>query len=502
MTRQQIVSAQEMKQLDQLTMKEQGISSYDLMRRAGKRIFEHLLNEGHGNLDERLLVVAGSGNNGGDAMVVAYHLLELGLHVDIVIVGSQSSQSEESKRILKELEAIDASILRVSSEADLSEFETVLEHATIVLDGLFGIGLSRDVEGLHHNVITRINASYATTISIDIPSGLNADNGCVMGVAIHADHTIVIQNFKQGNLLNDAMDHSGEMTLLDVGILQMIFPDEQTLLPLSYLNNKIPKRPRNSYKYMFGDVMTIGGSKGMMGAPLLCACAALRSGSGLSRLLYHEKYLAHVHNPYPDVMVDTYGGIEEIPQMVRKLDAIVFGPGLGRNDDYNLEVLQYLLSTDIPLVVDADGIFYLKQLLKDYSERPNIIITPHYKEMANFLGVSTNDVRKEPILYARNIAHKYNLTVVLKGTCTIITDNEQTFFSNHGNTGLATAGTGDVLSGIIGSLLGRSMDPLEAAKLGVLIHSFAARLTRDVHGEESMIASDLISALPEVLKRV
>ena len=161
-----------------------------------------------------------------------------------------------------------------------------------------------------------------------------------------------------------------------------------------------------------------------------------------------------------------------------------------------------MLSLQTPLVVDADGLFYLKQLLSGYNERGNLVITPHYKEMADFLGVTTQEVEKEPILYAKNIAHRYNIVVVLKGTCTIITNDKETYFSSNGTPGLAKAGTGDVLAGIIGNLLGRGFDAFEAAKVGVLIHSLAGQYAKEVHGEESMLASDVIAMLPKVIDYV
>lgn len=500
MKERQIVNVQEMRQLDRLTIQEKELTPFLLMNQAGTAIFKHIKNANFFDKQGTVLIVCGTGNNGGDALIIAEKLYSDGVLIKVLMVGLETSQSIESLQALDQIITKDIVIHRVVTKDDLIQAEEMIEEASFIIDGIFGVGLSRPIEGVFLDVIELINQSYAQTISIDIPSGINADNGLVMNKAVHADHTIVIQNYKQGNLLNDALDYSGELHLIDVGILQTIFPEEQLLLSTSYVQNKIPKRLHNSYKYHFGNVLTIGGSKGMMGAPLLAAYAALRTGSGLSHLLYHESYLPHATNIYPDIMMNTYFGIEEIPQIIQKKSAVIFGPGLGKQDAINLDVLRYLLGTDTPLVIDADGIYYLKQLLKDYSDRPNIIITPHYKEMAEFLGIPIQDVVVEPILYARNIAHKYNLTVVLKGTCTIITDNQSTYFSIHGNPGLATAGTGDVLAGIIGSLVGRGFSTIEAAKIGVLIHSLAAEIANETYGEESMIASDLIKAIPQVMQ--
>lgn len=496
----QIVNAQEMRQLDLLTIKEKEMTSFQLMEQAGMAIFQYVYNSSRCDLNGTFLIVAGTGNNGGDGLVVALNLFQQGAKVRVLLVGSEQVQTSELKQALHNVQEMRIPCYHVQNEDDLTTAEEIIEQASTIIDGLFGIGLSRNVEGIYQSIIEFINHSYATVFSIDIPSGLHADNGLVMGVAVQANYTVIIQNYKQGNLLNDALDYSGQMHVLDIGILQTIFPFEQLILDKQYLQNKIPKRKHNTYKYHYGNVLTIGGSKGMMGAPMLASYAALRTGSGLSHLLYRQSYVSYIPNIYPDIMVNTYSGIEEIPSIAQKKTAIIFGPGLGKNDAENRDVLSYLLSTNIPLVVDADGIHYLKQLLKDYSNRPNIVITPHYKEMSEFLNIPINEVIVEPILYARNIAHIYNLTVVLKGTCTIITNNESTFFSTHGNPGLATAGTGDVLSGIIGSLLGRGFDAFEAAKLGVLIHSFAGEIACEQYGEDSMIATDVINAIPKVIR--
>lgn len=500
MKERQIVNAQEMRQLDKLTISENNVTSYNLMEETGERIFNYLNLVGMINETETVLIVAGTGNNGGDALIVGRHLLEKGLRPQFLIVGKPDNQSNDSLEAMASLNIYNVEYIRVEDFGSVNDSLEAIEASSIIIDGLFGIGLSRDVEGYHQEVIELINNSYAKVISIDLPSGINADNGLKMNVAVKANHTIVVQNYKQGNLLNDALDYSGEIFLLDVGILQTLFHETQVVLNKSFLKNKIPTRKRNSYKYNFGNLLVIGGSKGLMGAPLISGYTALRTGSGLSSVTYNDIYLHHINNVYPEIMVNTYFGIEDLPSQIQNKSVVIFGPGLGKSDEVNLDISSYLFSLDVPLLIDADGIFYLKKHIKQYNERKNIIITPHYKEMASFLGVDIEDVKKEPVLYAKNIAHKYNVTVVLKGTCTIITNNNETYFSILGNPGLATAGTGDVLSGIIGSLLGRGFTPIAASKIGVLIHSIAAEYARDKYGEEGMIATDLIEFIPQILK--
>ncbi len=500
MEERQIVTAQEMRELDQLTMKKKNISSIELMIHVGKIIATNICEKGLCGGRDKGLVVAGIGNNGGDALVIATEMINKGFTPRIALIGSEDKQTEEARDIWKRAKKLSSSTIVVSSTMDIANFQDYVNESSLIIDGIFGIGLSKDVTGYHKEVINIINQSYAPVISVDIPSGINADSGLVCGVAVQASHTFVIQNYKQGNLINDAPDFSGILHLLDVGILQLLFPRRQNILPFKYLINKIPKRLNNTHKYHYGNILTIGGSKGMMGAPLLSAMSALRTGSGLSHVLYYEKYLPHISNPYPTIMVDTFKNIDEVD--FNKISAVVFGPGLNKNDNINEDILKKIMNLDIPLLIDAGGVYFLKQLLKEDGVYRNIVLTPHYGEMAFLLDQTSSYVEKNPLKCAKDISLKYGITVVLKGVTTIITNYQETYFSKNGNPGMATAGTGDVLCGIIGSLLGRDFTPLEASKLGVLIHGMASKYAMEKYGEESMIASDIIDFIHKILKEI
>lgn len=493
----QIVSKEEMKQLERLTCEDKDISSFELLYQAGSALFFYIYNNNLVKEDDKILVVAGPGKNGGDALVIGEKLHKIGFNISVILIGKEDIQCDELIVMCSRLMSLGVNLVRVCDTE--MEYSNIIENSTVIIDGLLGIGIKRDIEGCYKKFVNAVNDSYAKVISVDLPSGINANNGMKMGVAIKASDTLVVQTYKQGNLLNDALDYNGNIHLVDCGILSKYSSENQQVLSFSYLNKKIPTRMNNSYKYKYGNILTIGGSKGMMGAPLLSSYSALKSGSGLSSILIKDEHLRYFFNPYPEVMFDTFLGIEEIPSQVKNRTCIVFGPGLGKNDQLNLEILSYLLETNIPLVIDADGISYLKQLIKEYSNRENIVITPHYKEMADFLDLSVSEVMTESLLLSKNIAHKYNLTVVLKGACTIITNNDETFFSVNGNPGLASAGTGDVLAGIIASYLGRGIAPLESSKLGVLIHSKCALYSKNIYGEESMTATNLIEFLPKVI---
>jgi len=497
MKRNFVVSAMQMKELDYITIEKKGISSFRLMKHAGTCLAEYTLKQNMIKKDNQNLIVAGTGNNGGDALVVASVLNHKGYNIEVVLVGSEESQSEESKVIWDEIKK---SGIKYSIVTDIDSLDSVIHHfveADIIIDGLFGIGITRPVEGYRQGIISMINQSKASVISIDVPSGLNADNGLVYGTAVKATHTLIVQHYKQGNILGDARDYSGIMHLVEVGIFNPT-THIQYLLPKNEMKDIMVPRKHNTHKYDYGCVLTLGGSKGMMGAPILSAISALKTGSGLSRVLYHDKYLQFIQNPYPTLMVDTYEDILEYN--MAKVTAIVFGPGLGRNDSYNEELLEQLLETNIPVVIDADGIYYYKQIAKSILQNYETIITPHYGEMGMLLNLPSKMIASNPVKHAKEVAKEYGVTVLLKGTTTIITNGEELCFSNYGNPGMATAGSGDVLSGIIGSLLGRGHDSYTSCKVGVLIHCEAARIAEEEVGEESLIATDIIECIHTALK--
>ncbi len=490
-----VVSVDEMRKLDRLTMEEKGITSFELMMLAGSKMEEYLIESNMIKKNDKVVVVIGTGNNGGDGLVIAKRLKERGLNPSVVLVGDIDSQTEESKNIWEEIQSIDITNYIVNSKEKLDLLVDVLQDASIVIDAVFGIGLTRDVEGVHKSVIDRINDSSSSIISIDIPSGINATNGLVCGVAVHANRTIVVEHYKQGNILGDALDYSGEIHLLSIGIsnpkdnVSLLQKEKITLLPL---------RKRNTHKYHYGCVLTIGGSKGMMGAPILSGLAVLKTGSGLSKVMIHENYMKYSSSYNPSLMVDTYKDITDID--FSRVSGIIYGPGLGRKDKENTEYLRYLIGLNKPLLIDADGLHYLTYLLDDITLHKNVVVTPHYGEMALLMNVNSDMIRKNPTKFAHLFTKKYGGNVVLKGSTTIITDGHKTVYSCLGNPGLATAGSGDVLSGVIGSLIGRGINGYDASTKGVYIHSKAGLIAKEIHGEESMIATDIIESISNVLK--
>ncbi|HEY8364541.1 MAG TPA: NAD(P)H-hydrate dehydratase, partial [Haloplasmataceae bacterium] len=415
------------------------------------------------------------------------------------IIGNLNNQSDEAKTVFQRLKKITDKIINLTDDSQLNIIENIIMKSSIIIDGIFGIGLTRDVTGLYYECMKLINNSKAYIFSIDIPSGINGNNGKVSSIAIKANFTAIIQNLKLGNLLNDAKDYQGDTEILDIGIIQEIVNSKYLLtidnLPL------LPKRKHNSHKYHYGNLLTVGGSIGYFGAPLMCAYAALKCGGGLSTIGIKKEYYPFIKQIYPEIMIRPYDNQEDFINMLNKKDVVAFGPGLGRNNEENIDLLKLLIEKEIPLVIDADGLFYLKKLLPSLNQANNIVISPHVGEMALLLDTDVSYINNNPLEAVRMITDNYGINVVLKGTCSIIANNEEIYFSNYGNPGMATAGSGDVLTGIIMSLIGQGLDNFSACKLGVYIHTLAGDLAYK-NLSYSLIASDIINHIPIVFKEL
>ncbi len=498
MGKNKILTVDEMRNLDICTCQYKGISSLELMHQAGKKLYECLLDEYQlDKMNDQICIVSGIGNNGGDSLCVGCHLLEHSYNVKIIIVGNTSHLTIENQTILDRLIALQADILFLTDTSTFNSFSQLIDHSTLVIDGLFGIGLNRNIEGMAYKVIEKINDSQAFVFSIDIPSGINGNNGNVANIAILADFTAIIQNYKVGNLLNDAKDYHGNSKIIDIGILQNEIKSNRYLLIDNQVLGILPKRKNNTHKYHYGSVLTIGGSQGMTGAPLMSAYSALRTGTGLSTIALDEKYLQYMNSIYPELLIKTYKCEADVFNMTTKKNVIIFGPGLGREGNLNLNILARLLEMDIPLVIDADGLYYLKQLLHNGLDGKNIIITPHFGEMA---ALSDIDIKNNPLTAIYELTEKYHMTIVLKGPCTIIANKDEMYFCNIGNPGMATAGSGDVLTGMIASLVGQGLSLLDSCKLGVVLHSKAGNWAKEEMGEYSLVATDIIQGIPNILK--
>ena len=507
-----LVSAAEMKQYDATAVREYKIPSLVLMERAALAAV-HTLKEETGDLcGKKILAVCGGGNNGGDGLAMARILLEEGFDVKICISSPPEKCSEETKRQLAILEACGQEILTIfpGGEYDL------------IIDALFGVGLSRNIEGSHAEWIHKINASGAYVASVDIPSGINADSGACMGVAVQADLTVTFAFPKRGLYFFPGREYAGKVVCKEIGITAKCFGTQPPACftyekeTQDFVSGLLPGRSAGGNKGTFGKLLVVAGSEDMSGAALLCAESALRVGAGMVKVVTHESNRTALQTGLPEAMTLFYGEDDDLTAELQKAwkwaDGIVAGPGMGTKEAAAHLLAQLLAEADRPLILDADalnllaGNAFLMELAKKREEafpEQLLVLTTHQGELARLTGKEIIQLKEEPVKYAGELAKRLHCVVASKDAATVvITEKEPFFLNTAGNNGMATAGSGDVLVGILGGLFVQEQhaDPLEETARGVFLHACAGDLARKKVGEHAMTAGDLIESLKEISK--
>jgi hydroxyethylthiazole kinase-like uncharacterized protein yjeF len=465
-------------------------SALPLMERAGLAVAEHareLMTE----KEKRILLVAGPGNNGGDALVAARHLKQWWFDVTVVFTGSESRLPEDAGAALAEWR---------KAGGTLHEAVPAGRRWDLIVDGLFGIGLERALEDRYAKLVKLINSAGSRVLAIDIPSGLHADSGRILGNAVRAHHTLTFIGFKPGLLTLDGPDHAGHVHLDNLGLTIAEKPApagrriESALLAMI-----LPPRARNSHKGMYGNVGILGGAPGMVGAALLAGRAALRLGAGRVYVgLFADS--SNVDLDQPELMLRT---AQDLLKM-EGLDCIVCGPGLGQSQGA-LHALAAALGHNAPLIVDADALNLIAsdaKLQQALSARAGAtLLTPHPAEAARLLGKSISDIQSDRVAVARELAAKFNCGAVLKGNGSICALQDGNWYVNTtGNPGMATAGMGDVLAGIIAALASQGAEPGMALLAGVHLHGLAAdELVKQRVGPLGLTASEVIDAARALL---
>ena len=497
-----LATSKEMKQIDWFTMNQIGIPSMVLMERAALRAVEELERD----LKERdkILIICGTGNNGADGIAVSRILQERGCQTSLLIVGNLENATPEFQKqlhIAKELQ------LSVSYAQDSFDQE-IFKMYNILVDGLFGVGLSRPVTGIYHSVVAGMNLSKGRIISLDLPSGLNGETGKVMGVCIKADKTITFGCKKVGMLLYPGREYCGEIVVKDIGFPAVSFKQAGISAFTYNLSDigAIPKRPAYSNKGTFGKILIIAGSKNMSGAAYLCALAAYRMGAGLVRIFTVEDNRLILQSQLPEAILTTFEPEDLEDSLIEEVcswaTVIAVGPGLSK-EPYALQLLDSVLrQAFVPMVLDADALNLIaghQELTSYFTE--NIIITPHLGEMSRLIKKSIEEIEEDPVKTAKEYSADYGVICVLKGAATLVTGEEHPLYVNSsGNSGMATAGSGDVLTGIIAGLLAGGMDEYRAATLGVYIHGAAGDRAKEKCGEYYMMAGDIISGIQDLRK--
>ncbi len=510
-----IVKPEQMSAIDKYTINEIGIPGIVLMENAAVCVANEVLSMLQDMNGKRAVVLAGKGNNGGDALAVARHLYNKGIDVWTYLLAKKDEISGDAATNLRILENMGIGVIELTSEEQFPEFKNVLAGADIVVDGIFGTGLKGNVRGIPAHLIDIVNGSSKAVVSIDIPSGINGENGKIMGCCIRASRTVTMALPKIGLLVHPGCEYTGDIIVADIGIPQKAvdnFNIDTYFLNRHEVSSMLPVRRRDANKGDFGRVLIISGSRGMTGAGCLTARAALRSGAGLVYLgvpsgLWHV-YASSVTEAITVPLDDDGTGrlsvslIDKIDALIEKKDVIAIGPGLSVNDSIVEIVKSIIKKAQVPLVIDADA---LNAVSADVSMLKHLkvpaVVTPHPGEMSRLTGIDIADIQDNRQEIAREFAARWNVITVLKGSKTVVAKPDGTLFLNTtGNPGMATAGSGDVLTGIIAGLIGQGMKPEDAAVAGVYIHGLAGDEACSKKGEYGMIAGDIIEELPGILR--
>jgi len=444
------------------------------------------------------LVFCGGGNNGGDGYVVARLAREAGLNVVVCALKSMDSLSGDA--------ATAASRWHQAGGETRAWPVLDIESCDLVVDALLGTGLDRSVAGHYGDAIELINQAAAGVVAVDIPSGLNADTGQVMGKATEADLTVTFIGRKRGLYTAHGPDFAGRIKFSDLQTPDSVrdsILDFGLLIRENIIKENLPPRRRNSHKGSFGWVLGVGSNTGMSGAVRLCGEAALRSGAGKVTLATHPAHAALLNLACPELMVRGVEDKEQLENLLQQVDVVVTGIGLGR-DSWAEEMFRVCMQTPARVVLDADGLNILAGLFAEMADGDiplgNWILTPHPAEAGRLLGIQASEVQHDRVKRAQQLAQRYDAVVVLKGCGTVIADqNGRYAICPLGNPGMASAGSGDVLAGVIAALLAQSLSLWEAATTGVVAHARAGDIAAGLLGERGMLASDITQQLPRVL---
>lgn len=489
-----ILNAAEASEIDRISIQEIGIPSVVLMEKASMALANRvesvcaLLK----NRDIKILAVCGMGNNGGDGVASARLLKEKGYNVNVLLVGDKSRATAEMNTQILIADNLGVGFI---TQPEDNEY-------TVIIDALFGIGLSRDIKGEYADWINWINAQESSTVfAADIPSGISADTGNMYSCAVKADYTVTFGHNKIGTVMSF---YSGNVTVADIGFpnkaVQMVSPRAYTYKKED-LKKLMPVRGVRTNKGSFGKVLVIAGSDGMAGACFFVSKAAYRTGCGLVRIATARQNTDILKTKLPEAITGTYE--DGIADAIEWADVIAIGPGIGTDETAQKLVSEVLKVRDKPIVMDADAINVLPKCAKKgdgvrmYDIGSNFIITPHIKEMSRLTGASVQDIQENMIEYASS--HKSGCVVVLKDARTVVSDGSHIYINTTGNNALATGGSGDALCGIIAGLLAQGMAVMDAAALAVFVHGLTAESYTKNKNRYSMIASDIIEELQNVL---
>lgn len=508
------VTPRQMREIDQRAINEYNIPGIVLMENAALGAVRYITDNYTLKPNDRITIAAGTGNNGGDGFAAARHLMLLGYDVTTLVVGDGTPRGD-AKANLEILENLRGEILCIKGEKDLSAAKTVIDSSALIVDALFGTGLDRPLAGVFEGMVKIINQSGIPVVSLDIPSGINGENGHVMGTAVRADATVTFGYAKCGHLLYPGRSYTGKLKIAPISLPRD--SGEAVGANTFFLTDReaacmLKDRPRDGHKGTFGKVAVIAGSTGLTGAAWLASTAAARSGAGLVTLGIPASLNPILASKLTEVMTApledegtghlTLSGLSDIIDLVKDKDVLAIGPGLGKSEEV-FEILRNIFAKiNISIVIDADGLNHISKdisLLK--AHKAPVVLTPHPGEMARLTGRSVSDITADPMNIARSFAAETGAIVLLKSAATVVAEpSGRAYINTTGNSSMAKGGSGDALTGMVAALIAQGYSPFDAAVLSSYIHGKAGDLAANALGEVGMLPGDLVKRIPDAFK--
>lgn len=481
----ELYTAEQTRELDRIVTEQHNISTAKLMARAGAAALETIKN--YWPQAERIMVICGSGNNGGDGFELARQALAKDYRVVVFQVGDEKDMSAETTA------ARDAFL---ATGAEIQKFEDKLPSTDVLVDALLGTGLNREVNGDYARAIAAINETKRIPVlSLDIPSGIHADTGNALGIAVHATMTLSLMGLNKGLFTGEGPNYCGTVCFDSLKVPSAIYKSFTPIARRVSLENDaagLAPRERTGHKGLYGHLLIIGGDHGMPGAARVAAEAGARVGAGLTSIATRSAHGPTLNLARPELMCYGVENAEDLEPLLRPANALTVGPGLGQGD-WGLTLFQKAIETNLPMVVDADA---LNLLSKNPQRHDHWILTPHPGEAARLLNCSSEDIQSDRFNAVKEIQNRYGGIVVLKGSGTLIYNGEDpTRLSTWGNPGMGSGGMGDVLAGVIGGLLAQHFSLMDAACVGVTLHGMAGDKAAEQDGERGMLAMDLMPHL-------
>ncbi len=511
-----VANAEEMQELDRKAIETYRIPGMILMENAGRGAAEVISNTFPDLHKKKIAIIAGKGNNGGDGFVIARYLLNQGTSVRVYLLTDPKGLRGDAEINFNIFQRMKGEVVSVPSSKDYVKVKKDLEKFDILVEGIFGTGLDAEVRGYYREVIDHLNTLQRPIVAIDIPSGLDANTGKPLGTAIRASLTVTFGLPKVGHLIPPGLDYVGEVKVIDIGIPKKLVEEEN--IPTYLLEKKEIKRwlsvsrNPNTHKGDYGHLLVIAGSVGKTGAAAMACQAALRMGAGLVTLaipkslngIMEMKLTEVMTEPLPETPKQTLSlrAFSTLVRLCENKKAVIIGPGLGTFKETQSLVLKLIKALDLPIILDADGLTALATQPKILPiANRSLILTPHPGEMARLIRSQVKEVLEDRIGLSRNFSQSQRVHLVLKGHPTLIsTPKGEVFINPTGNPGMASGGTGDVLTGMIGGLVCQGFDILPSVQIAVYLHGMAGDEGAQEKGEKSLIATDIIEKIPTVLK--